>query len=519
MIPIASSAIPAGAFTRTLLSRGLPSTPAFGYGPSLTPRTKTLLDGLPSLVMIDRPDTQAVASLRAALQQEASAVRGHTGEDIRASLFALGTADQALARLPAFRAEHPPAPLGGDVSTAMREEHFKGLLARFRACFSQQPADVQYLLASAIEPSALSACGVELGHNLTALSAARRQATDDVPPLDRDELLALFDAVNTPEALSMLNAALALDRYGFPALVDSLRPLAFACCSAVDKLYQLNDYRVALVQMDCGAVGTDQNGVDPEWLAQAIEQGTPVQMPLILGPAAAATSTQVGRADPHLVVECSGADVSAFSEQPTPSRQVWMPVGMRLQVTGQWPSIREEGVPARYIARAHAGEGSWYIDQGLWPTMPPRTSSEVNDKTPIGPEHGVQSRAIGQGRFSDVIISAYDVRPNKYLFTVDARGINIVLERTVMPNERGMALHSNLSAKALAAGEVWFLSEDTVQINNGSVRFGVRTPEQWDAVARLWQGLGYRVRQVGFKRRFGPDDTLGIQVLPPAEEL
>ena len=519
MIPIASSAIPAGAFTRTLLSRGQAFSPASGYGPALTPRTKTLLSDLTPLVTSEHPDTQAVAALRAALQEEAAAMRGHTGDDVRASLFALGTAHQALARLPVFRATHPPAPLGGGLSAALRAEHRQGLMARFRAHFSQLPVERQYLLASAIEPAALSACGVELGRHLAVLSAARRQAADDVPPLAQDELLALFDAVNVPETLPLINAALALDRHGFPALVDSLRPLAFACCGAIDKLHQLNDYRVALVQMDCGAIGTDQNGVDPEWLAQALGQATPVQMPLILSSAAAGPLASGGHTHAHLVVECSGADVSAFSEQPTPGRQVWMPVGMPLQVTGQWPTVPEEGVPARYIARAHAGDGSWYIDQGLWPTMAPRTSGEVNDTTPIGAEHGVQSRAIGEGRFSDVIVSAYDVRANKYLFTVDARGINIVLERTVMPNARGMVLHSNLSARALAAGEVWFLSEDTVQINNGSVRFGVRTPEQWDAVARLWQALGYRVRQVGFKRRFGSEDELGIQVLPPAEEL
>ncbi|WP_374522485.1 hypothetical protein [Hydrogenophaga sp.] len=295
---------------------------------------------------------------------------------------------------------------------------------------------------------------------MAELSAARRQAADQASALDSDDLLALFDAVNTPDTLTMINAALALDRYGISGLLNTLRPLAHACCSAIDK-----------------------------------------------------------HANAHLVVQGSGADMSAFSEQALPARQVWLPLGTQLRVTGQWPTITEEGLPARFIARAHEGEGSWYINEGLWPTMAPRTSGEVNDTTPIGPEHGVQSRAIGEGRFQDVVISPYDVRPNKYLFTVDARGINIVLERTATANPRGMVLHSNLSARALAAGEVWFLSEDTVQINNGSVRFGVRTPEQWDAVARLWQALGYRVRQVGFKRRFGPEETLDIKVLPPPDEL
>ena len=340
--------------------------------------------------------------------------------------------------------------------------------------------------------------------------------------LNENEVLALFGAVNTPPTVTVLNAALVLDYLGVPGPIDTLRTMAHACCSAIDKLYQHNDYRVSLVQMDCGPVGADQNGVDPQWLAQGLQDKRPVQVPMILGsiagePAGARSATSDTAT--HLVLECSGADVSPFSEQAMSTRRVWMPVGLPLLVTGQWPCAKEDGAPARYVARAHDGEGSWYINQGLWPEISPRKSAEVNDLTPIGAEHGVQSRAIGEGRFSDVVISNYDVRPNKYLFTVDARGINIVLERTATANPRGMVLHSNLSARALAAGEVWFLSEDTVQINNGSLRFGVRTAEQWDAVARLWQALGYRVRQVGFKRRFGPDETLGIQVLPPLEEL
>ena len=517
MIPVTTPTIAAGSFTRTLLSRGPTGLPAFGYGPRLTSRTTTLLDELKPLVVSVAPAPKAVATLRAALQEEAASSLLHTGDDIRASLFALGTADQALTYLSAFRVQHPPAPLVGGLSTALRAEHLQGLRQRFRDSFGRRPTEAQYLLASAIEPSALVACDVVLGSAMAALVSARREEADGVTPLSEEELLALFDAVNTPEVLPMINAALALDRYGFPELVDSLRPLASACCNAIDKLHQMNDCRVGLVQMDCGPIGTGQNGVDPEWLAQSLNEKSPVQMPLIL-----TSSTQLppaGADRAHLVVECSGADVSAFNEQPQPGRQVWMPLGMKVQVTGQWPTIAEEGVPARYVARAHQGEGSWYFDEGLWPAMSPRTSKEVNDNTPIGPEHGVQSRAIGEGRFSDVIISEYDVRANKYLFTVDARGINIVLERTATANPRGMVLHSNLSARALAAGEVWFLNEDTVQINNGSVRFGVRTPEQWDAVARLWQGLGYRVRQVGFKRRFGPDETLDIKVLPKPEEL
>ena len=517
MIPVTTPTIAAGSFTRTLLSRNPAALPAFGYGPRLTPRTKALLDGLKPLVMCAVPDPKDVSTLRTAMQQEAASSLTHTGDDVRASLFALGTADQALARLSAFRAKHPPAPLTGALSTALQAEHLQSLRQRFRENFGRRPADVQYLLASAIEPSALAACDVTLGSAMAALVVARREAADGVTPLSEEELLALFDAVNTPEVLPMINGALALDRYGFPDLVDSLRPLASACCNAIDKLHQMNDCRVGLVQMDCGPIGTEQNGVDPEWLAQSLSQKTPVQMPLILVSGTQLPTT--GDNSAHLLVECSGADVSAFSEDAKPGRRVWMPVGMKVQVTGQWPTVAEEGVPARYVARAHEGEGTWYFDEGLWPTMSPRTSNEVNDNTPIGPEHGVQSRAIGEGRFSGVVISEYDVRANKYLFTVDARGINIVLERTATANPRGMVLHSNLSAKALAAGEAWFLSDDTVQINNGSVRFGVRTPEQWDAVARLWQSLGYRVRQVGFKRRFGPDDTLGIKVLPKPEEL
>lgn len=517
MIPVSTPTIAAGHFTRTLLSHSPASLPAFGYGPRLSPRTRTLLDGLGPLVMSAVPDRQAVSSLRSALRQEAATSQMHSSDDSQASLFALGTADQALARLAAFREQHPPAPLNGDLSSAVRAEHLQSLRQRFRASFERRPAPEQYLLAAAIEPSALSTCGVALSETMAPLVAARREGDGGAAPLNHDELLALFDAVNTPELLPMINAALALDRYGFPDLVDTLRPLASGCCGAVDKLHRSNDWRVALVQMDCGPVGTERNGVDPHWLAQSLKDKTPVQMPLILASSTQAPPTP-GDAT-HLVVECSGADVSAFHEHAGPGRQVWMPLGLPVQVTGQWPTVAEEGVPARYIARTQEAAGSWYFDEGLWPAMSPRSSQEVNDNTPIGPEHGVQSRAIGEGRFRDVVISAYDVREKKYLFTVDARGINIVLERTATANPRGMVLHSNLSAKALAAGEVWFLSEDTVQINNGSVRFGVRTAEQWDAVARLWQSLGYRVRQVGFKRRFGPEETLGIKVLPQAEEL
>jgi hypothetical protein len=93
---------------------------------------------------------------------------------------------------------------------------------------------------------------------------------------------------------------------------------------------------------------------------------------------------------------------------------------------------------------------------------------------------------------------------SKYLWTVDNRGVNIALEKTPFPTDRGNIVHTNLSSEAAIGGEAWFGPGNKVTINAGSGRFGDGagiTPQQWDAAIGLWESLGYDVNPIPFGSR------------------
>ena len=61
-----------------------------------------------------------------------------------------------------------------------------------------------------------------------------------------------------------------------------------------------------------------------------------------------------------------------------------------------------------------------------------------------------------------------------------------------------------ISSEASIGGEAWFGPNNSVTINAGSGRFGDAagiTRPQWDATAKLWESLGYKVDPVPFGKR------------------
>jgi hypothetical protein len=101
-------------------------------------------------------------------------------------------------------------------------------------------------------------------------------------------------------------------------------------------------------------------------------------------------------------------------------------------------------------------------------------------------------------------LGQYGDAATKYLYTVDQRGVNVVLEKTPFSTPRGNVVHTNISSEASIGGEAWFGPNNTVTINAGSGRFGDGagiTMQQWDATVKLWESLGYKVNPVPFGQR------------------
>lgn len=109
---------------------------------------------------------------------------------------------------------------------------------------------------------------------------------------------------------------------------------------------------------------------------------------------------------------------------------------------------------------------------------------------------GKQSLRIGSGeKFSNVKQGAYGDASNKYIWTIDNKGINIGLEQTRI-GSNSVIKHTNLSRTAYSGGEVWFTGKNTVHINAWSGRFGAGakiSKQQWKASQDAWKSLGYEV--------------------------
>lgn len=117
-----------------------------------------------------------------------------------------------------------------------------------------------------------------------------------------------------------------------------------------------------------------------------------------------------------------------------------------------------------------------------------------------------QVRKPGEGRFTHVFKSAYDVRDLKYLFLFDHDGMHIAREMVKCSSKRGIRVHSKLAPIAAIGGEVWFCpKENAVYFNLGSSRFPAKDPEAAEkAVAKFLLSLGYeKVYAVPHGQRYG----------------
>jgi hypothetical protein len=155
---------------------------------------------------------------------------------------------------------------------------------------------------------------------------------------------------------------------------------------------------------------------------------------------------------------------------------------------------------ARHFARTNVTmHARWKV--GLYMRLM-RGASIFNEGVLVDASHGLQSRT--SGLFTDVQFGEHGDAATKYLYTVDQRGVNTVLEQTPFPTPRGTVVHTNISSEASMGGEVWFGPNNSVTINAGSGRFGDAagiTQQQWDATVKLWESLGYEVNPVPFGRR------------------
>ena len=159
----------------------------------------------------------------------------------------------------------------------------------------------------------------------------------------------------------------------------------------------------------------------------------------------------------------------------------------------------------RYII-ALAREGNSHLAQMYSRLMNLRPSGRElleNEDILIDASFGLQSSK--NGLFQNVNLSEHaDVPLNRYLYTIDNRGVNIGWEATPFPTPRGNIVHSNLSSEAYIGGEAWFGPNNTVTINAGSGRFGDGagiTEGQWEAATDFWENLGYTVIQVPYGQR------------------
>jgi len=136
---------------------------------------------------------------------------------------------------------------------------------------------------------------------------------------------------------------------------------------------------------------------------------------------------------------------------------------------------------------------------GLGKLRGPAVTPGIGEAELISYEQGLASRTYS--KFKNVVTGKVDDDATKYLFTIDERGINIALEQTPAATERGFITHTNISSTASAGGEAWFGAEGTVYINPKSARFGgnAYTPEQWSAVTKAWESLGYKVEAAELK--------------------
>lgn len=161
---------------------------------------------------------------------------------------------------------------------------------------------------------------------------------------------------------------------------------------------------------------------------------------------------------------------------------------------------------ARQIAKLIEQESA-ALKTGNWGTgnlRPPAQALGINEDILINASHGLQSRLPGSGQFENVLMGTHKDKATTYLYTVDERGVNVVLEKTPFRTARGNVVHSNISSQASIGGEIWFGPNNTVTINAGSGRFGDRagiTVQQWEATVELWESLGYKVNAVPFGSR------------------
>jgi len=126
-----------------------------------------------------------------------------------------------------------------------------------------------------------------------------------------------------------------------------------------------------------------------------------------------------------------------------------------------------------------------------------------NEGVLIDASQGLQSSK--NNLFNNVNLSTHSNTPlNRYLYTIDNRGVNIGWEATPFPTPRGNIVHSNLSSEAYIGGEAWFGPNNSVTINAGSGRFGDGAgiiESQWEAAVDFWENLGYNVTPVPFGQR------------------
>jgi len=144
--------------------------------------------------------------------------------------------------------------------------------------------------------------------------------------------------------------------------------------------------------------------------------------------------------------------------------------------------------------------------RGTYPVRgPDRSRIASNDELrQLTPAEGL--RELAPPPCADVITGSPPYAPRtqsreKYLWVIGPEKIPHALE--FLPDvafHRGYLSHTNLTggAPAHSGGELWFTTASSIVINGGSGRYPPRSPEELEAVAAAFKGVGFQVASMGW---------------------
>lgn len=163
---------------------------------------------------------------------------------------------------------------------------------------------------------------------------------------------------------------------------------------------------------------------------------------------------------------------------------------------------------------------NFMLHRKRYPARPPdlrmlRNRDELNS---IGPADGLfefmppPADGVVLGSASNPKTDRAESEKTKYLWVVAQEGVPAALEcpKGGTRLSRGRLAHTNLTGghDAHTGGELWFFDPESIILNGGSGRYGPRSPNELDSVARAFKAAGYKVASMGWDDEAGPSRYL-----------